>query len=143
MKRIKLLVIGLIALVVAMLGFLVSVGREYIDRDAPAWLRGLSYKLATQGQAGGIVNTVIMLVLAILIVGTIIPAMWPLAVESLANVAAMNGTDTGTTLIQALWPVGIMVAAIGLGIWLIIFSIRKLGITGGGGGGKKGGGGGW
>jgi hypothetical protein len=95
-------------------------------------------KLMGGYQAGGIVNTVIMLVLAILIVGTVIPAMWPLAVESLTNVAAMNGTDTGTTLIQALWPVGVMVAAIGLGIWLIIYAIRKLGISSAGGGGKKG-----
>jgi hypothetical protein len=138
MKRIKHFALVLVGAALAMGGLLIALGQDYIDFHAPAWLRGLSYKLAMSGQAGSsIVNTVIMLVLAILIVGTVIPAMWPLAVESLTSVAAMNGTDTGTTLIKALWPVGVMVAAIGLGIWLILYAIRRLGISGGGG--KKGG----
>jgi hypothetical protein len=135
-NKIKVSILALVGAVVALYDCLVSLGRDYMELHAPAWLRELSYRLATS-QAGSIVNTVIMLVLAILIVGTVIPAMWPLAVESLTNVAAMNGTDTGTTLIKALWPVGVMVAAIGLGIWLILYAIRRLGISGGGGG-KKG-----
>lgn len=128
--------IGFMLAVAGVLNSLISLGRDYIELYAPSQLRGLFRKLATN-QAGNVVTNVIMLVLAILIVGTVIPAMWPLAVESLTNIAAMNGTDTGTVMIKALWPVGVMVAAIGLGIWLIIYAIRKLGITGGGGG-KKG-----
>lgn len=139
MKKVKFFCLRVMTAIAVALDLLVSLGQEYINRYAPAWLRSLSLKLATS-QGGNIVQTVIMLVLAILIVGTVIPAMWPLAVESLESIAAMNGTDTGTTMIQALWPVGVMVAAIGLGIWLIIYAIRKLGITGAGGG-KKGGGG--
>ena len=107
-----------------------SLGVKFVRDHFPRWLAIRLAQVHDNQGGASVVTKVIYLALGILIVGTIIPAMWPVAVATLTDVSAMNGTDTGTTMIQALWPVGIMVAAIGLGVWLIFYAMRQLGVFG-------------
>lgn len=120
----------------SMVAALIAVGQLYADRYLPGPARRLLTRLA-YGQTGGasIVNRVIFLVLGIVIVGSMIPALWPVAEQTGTAIQAMNSTSTAGEFIKTMWPLGLIVAGIGLGVWLIFFALQKLGVFGGG---KKG-----
>jgi hypothetical protein len=122
-----------IALILAMW---LSLGAWLVENYAPKSIKSSLARL-NASQAGNIVNKVIFLVLGFVIVGALIPALWPVVENSAANVTAMNSTTTGGTLIKTLWPVGLVVAAVGIGVFIIYFAIKQLGLGGIGGGGGR------
>lgn len=77
----------------------------------------------------GLLGVVVVLV----VLGTAVPVLWPLAANTTA-IDAMTGTDVGTTTIQSFWPVILLVVGLGLAVGLIVFGMRKFGLWGGGNG---------
>lgn len=117
-----------------------AVGQLFAARYLPEPMQHVLTQLA-RSEAGSIVNRVIFLVLGIVIVGAMIPALWPVAEQTGTAIQAMNTTGASGDFIKTMWPIGLIVAGLGLGIWLIFFALSKLGVFGAGKG--KGGGGGW
>lgn len=76
----------------------------------------------------------ITIVVVLLVLGTAIPALWPLATGTSTNITAMSGTDAGTTTIQAFWPIALMVVGLGLGVGIIMYALKKFGLMGKGAG---------
>ena len=77
---------------------------------------------------GGLLTGLITVVVVLIVLGTAIPVLWPLAANTTDNITAMTGTDAGTTTIQAFWPVILLVVGMGLAVGLIMFGLRKFGL---------------
>jgi len=73
--------------------------------------------------AAFIVGAVVLLLIA----GYLIVNLWPSITVLSGNVTAMTGTDQGTVIFQALWPVSILVIAIVIIVGLIFWALRHLG----------------
>lgn len=79
-----------------------------------------------KGLAGMEILYALLGVMVILIVlGSAIPVLWPLIVSSGDNISSMTGTDSGTSLIQAFWPIILLLVGLGVAVALIIFAIKK------------------
>lgn len=73
----------------------------------------------------GIVGSLIFFVVAIIIIGTMFPILWPIATATTTNVTAMTGTDAGTTTFKAFWPVVMLLGGLGIAVGVIIFALKK------------------
>lgn len=81
-----------------------------------------------------ILYAVIGVTVVLLVLGSAVPVLWPLAAGSADNISAMTGTDVGTTTIQSFWPVILLVVGIGLAVGLIVYGLKQFGLMGGKGG---------
>ena len=73
-----------------------------------------------------IAKKIVVAVLALAVIGLIIPVLYPILNGAAGNVSAMNGTETGAGLIQTVFPVGLMLVGIAIAVGLIIFGVSKL-----------------
>ena len=73
-----------------------------------------------------VIAMIVGAVVILLIAGYLFVNMWPSVTDVSTNVTAMTGTDTGTTIFQALWPVVVLVVAIVIVVALIFWSIKQL-----------------
>lgn len=78
----------------------------------------------------GLILTVVVLI----VLGTAIPALWPTAANTTNSINAMAGTDSGTAMIKAFWPIALLVIGLGLAVGVIIYGLNKFGLFGGEGG---------
>ena len=72
------------------------------------------------------VALVVGAVVLLLITGYLIINLWPTITVVSGNVSDMIGTDTGTAMFQALWPVLIIIVAIVIIVALIFWAIKQL-----------------
>jgi len=72
--------------------------------------------------AGLLIGGVVLLLIA----GYLIVNLWPSVTTVSANVSAMTGTDTGTIIFKALWPVAILIVAIVIIIAIVFWALRKM-----------------
>lgn len=80
----------------------------------------------------GILTALIGVAVVMLVLGTAVPVLWPLVADTSDNITAMTGTDVGTTTIQALWPIILLVIGLGIAVGLIIYALKRFNIIGGG-----------
>ena len=95
-------------------------------------LAGLKVMLKEeQGFAGmNILYGLIGVVVTIIVLAKTIPVLWPMATEASGNVTAMTGTDEGTEMMVAFWPIVLLIIGLGVAIAVITFALRKFGIMG-------------
>ena len=79
----------------------------------------------------GLLISIIGVVVVLIVLGASVPILWPLATTYSANITSMTGTDAGTTTMQAIWPVALLVIGLGLGVGLIVFALKKFGLMSG------------
>lgn len=95
----------------------------------PVWLRTMlaSFRNGEVGLMGmQLLSGLLGVVIIMLVMSYAVPVLWPLVVTASANVTAMSGSDGGTTIMKALWPVALLMVGLGVGIGLIIFALRQL-----------------
>lgn len=80
----------------------------------------------------GILVALIGVAVVLIVLGTAIPVLWPLAANSSVAIAAMEGTDAGTTTIQGFWPIILLVVGLGIAVGLIVYALKRFGLLGGG-----------
>lgn len=76
------------------------------------------------------IKKVVYLVIGIVLLGALIPALWPTVEDTATDVAAMNATTVGGEFIQNMWPVILIIIGLGLGAFLIFWGLRQLGLGG-------------
>jgi len=87
--------------------------------------------LSERGElGGGLLAGLIGIVVILIVLGTTIPVLWPLATATTTNITAMSGTDAGTETIQAFWPIIILVVGLGLAVGLIAYALKKFNLGG-------------
>ena len=97
---------------------------------------GANFRLAIADQRGiskigmGILGGLISVVVVIIVLARTIPILWPLATEASGNITAMTGTDAGTEMIQAFWPVVLLIVGISVAIGVIMYALNRFGVLG-------------
>lgn len=81
-------------------------------------------------QGKGLLAGLLGVVVVMVVMGSAIPVLWPVASNSTA-INAMSGTDAGTTTIKSFWPIILLIIGIGLAVGLIVMALRKFGLLGG------------
>lgn len=71
-------------------------------------------------------SMVVGAIVLLLVVGYLIVNMWPQVTTLSDNISSMTGTDAGTTMFQALWPVILIIVVIVILVALIFWAIRQL-----------------
>lgn len=96
-------------------------------------LAGLKTMLKEEhGFAGmGILYSLIGVVVTIIVLAKTIPVLWPMATEASGNITAMEGTDEGTQMMIAFWPIVLLIIGLGVAIAVIVFALRKFNVMGG------------
>lgn len=102
-----------------MRNFLVNRGREFNKN-----LQNPEAGFAGMDLLSGLLGVIVI----VLVMSYAVPVLWPLATTAAANVTAMTGTDGGTTIMKALWPVALLMIGLGVGIGMIIYALRQLSI---------------
>jgi len=79
------------------------------------------------GAAGiGILSALLSILVVFLVLGYTIPTIWPLiSSNASAQIAAMTGTDTGTVVLKALFPIAVLLVGIGLVVAIIMYAVNK------------------
>lgn len=76
----------------------------------------------------GLIATVVVLI----VLGFAIPVLWPMvATTATANITAMTGTDEGTVMIKAFWPIILMLVGLGISVGLIVYALKRFGLMSG------------
>lgn len=74
---------------------------------------------------GGLAKGLITGVIAIVILGALIPVLFPLITDSDTAIQALTGTDDGTVMLQTIWPILLVICGIGIPVGVLFFALRK------------------
>lgn len=89
--------------------------------------------MSQRGEIGvgfGILYSVIGVAVTIIVLAYAIPVIWPIASTASENITGMTGTDEGTQMMVAFWPVVLMVVGIGIAVGVIVYALKKFGVLG-------------
>jgi hypothetical protein len=78
-----------------------------------------------------------MVALALILLGALIPVLWPMLQATTGNITAIAGTDAPTVFLKAMWPIAILVTAFAIVIAIILYALKKFGVINGNGGGPE------
>lgn len=76
---------------------------------------------------GGILVALVM----VAVIATGVVAIWPTFVATDTTIQALTQTDSGTSFLQSIWPVTLLVGGAGIGVGVIIGLLHKFGLIGG------------
>ncbi len=94
------------------------------------WVRfcGLVREVEAEEKGEFGVKTVVSVIVGVLIVGTLIGALWsPLAATD-TTIQALTETDAGTTMLKVMWPIALVVVGVGLAAGVVMWVLRKGGL---------------
>jgi hypothetical protein len=77
-------------------------------------------------QRGSIpIMPIISIVIALVVLGAIIPVLWPMFVGSGTSIAALTGTDAATVTMKSFWPIIEILGGLAIGIGVLMFIVNK------------------
>lgn len=76
-----------------------------------------------------VIKGIAMIALTLFGLGILLPYLWPLVESTLDAINEMSGGDS-TTIIQMYWPIVLVIVAIVIGIAVIVYALRELGVVG-------------
>jgi hypothetical protein len=62
------------------------------------------------------------------VVGALIPALWPMFVATDTAIQALSDGSSMTDFLQVMWPISLIVIAIGIAVALIYYALKKFGL---------------
>ena len=75
---------------------------------------------------------IVGVILLVVVLGAIIPALWPTMTSTDTDIQALNATgSTATSFLQTIWPIVLLVIGIGVAAGLVFYALRKFGVLGG------------
>lgn len=87
-----------------------------------------------RGVKGGIMTAIIIVALVLIVLGALIPALWPMLQDTQTDIDALNATGSvSTSFLQSMWPIALLVVGLGIVVGIIIYALRRFGVLGGGG----------
>lgn len=72
-----------------------------------------------------VTKKVLFPLLAIIVLGIAIPSLWPTFTGTATGIAALNGTDAGTTFVKLGWPIVLVIIGIAIMATVIVFAVRR------------------
>lgn len=77
-----------------------------------------------------VIKGIVMIVLTLFGLGILLPYLWPYVEDTITAIDSMSGGDS-VSIIQMYWPIIVVVVAIIIGIAVILYALRELGVIGG------------
>lgn len=71
------------------------------------------------------VRRFVTVVLSIVLLGALVPVLWPLFVGTDTDIQAMTETDDATVLFQTIWPIALLVIGVALAAGVVFYALRK------------------
>lgn len=66
----------------------------------------------------------------IIVLGALIPVLWPMMEATDTDIQALTETGPITTFLQTMWPIVLLVIGIGVAAGLVFMALRKFGVMG-------------
>ena len=76
------------------------------------------------------IKKVIGVILVIIVLGALLPVLWPMLVDTDTDIQAIEGGGAITGFLQAMWPIALIVVGIGIGAGIIYYALKKFGVAG-------------
>ena len=77
-----------------------------------------------------IIRGIVVIAITLIGLGFILPYLWPLVEDTLDLMEGMSGGDS-VTILQAIWPILLIVVAISAGVGIVYWALKELGVVGG------------
>jgi hypothetical protein len=77
-----------------------------------------------------VIKGIAMITLTLIGLGFLLPYLWPYVEDTIDLINTMSGGDS-VSIIQVYWPILVIIVAIVIGIAVIVYALRELGIIGG------------
>lgn len=87
-----------------------------------------------EDQRGAILHAVVIVALVIIVLGALLPVLWPMLQATTTNITAIAGTDAPTQFLKTMWPIALLVTGLGIVVAIVFYALRKFGVLGGKGG---------
>jgi hypothetical protein len=76
------------------------------------------------------IKKVLGVAVTLVVMGALVPVLWPLIIASNTNIQNIAGSDSATAFLKALWPVLLIIVALGVAGGLVFYVLRKFGVIG-------------
>lgn len=95
---------------------------------------GIVGRIVHGGMRGGIMTAIIVVALVLIVLGALIPVLWPMLQATQTDIDALNATGSvSTAFLQNMWPVALLVVGLGIVIAIILYALKRFGVLGSGG----------
>lgn len=76
------------------------------------------------------IKQVLGVVMLIIVLGALIPVLWPMMEATDTDIQALMETGPITVFLQTMWPIVLLVIGIGVAAGLVFYSLKKFGVIG-------------
>lgn len=76
------------------------------------------------------IKKVIGVAVSVIVLGILVPVLWPLIITSNTNIQNIAGSDAATAMLKVFWPIALILVALGVAVGLIFYVLRKFGVIG-------------
>lgn len=76
------------------------------------------------------IKQVLGVVMLIIVLGALIPVLWPMMEATDTDIQALTQTGPITVFLQTMWPIVLLVIGIGVAAGLVFYSLKKFGVIG-------------
>jgi len=106
---------------------------ENVKEKFKGWCNSLIENVVgfVYSQKGSILTAVVIVALTIIVMGALIPVLWPMLQATTTNITAISGSDAPTTFLKTMWPIAILVVGLGIVVAIIFYALKKFGVMGG------------
>lgn len=74
------------------------------------------------------VSVVVSLIVGVLVIGTVVAALWSALAATDTSIQALTETDAGTVMLKAMWPIVLVCVGIGIAAGAVIWVLKKAGV---------------
>jgi len=73
---------------------------------------------------------VVKIVVTAVMLGALLPVLWPMILDTNTAIQAIEGEDSATQFLQATWPLGLLIVGIAVAVGFIFYALRKFKVIG-------------
>lgn len=97
-------------------------------------VKAIGRRVFHSGMKGGIMTAIIVVALVLIVLGALIPVLWPMLQDTQTDISALNATGSASTaFLQSMWPIALLVVGLGIVVAIILYALKRFGVMGSGG----------
>lgn len=73
-------------------------------------------------------RNIVYLILTVVVIGMLLPVIFPMMTDTDTDIQAMTGTDDATVFLQTTWPIVLLVIGVVIALGVIMWAVNKLGL---------------
>ena len=76
-----------------------------------------------------LVRRIVLVLLVVVVIGVTVPVLWDLFQDAGDAIAGLSG-GSETDILQAIWPVAMILISIGIGAGVVFYALKQFGVVG-------------